>query len=68
MIQALKLSPCTMRDLYTVLDRGALSNVLEEKKLRRVSRLLLKMKAERAIYAVGRRSHAVWHLTDGDQT
>ena len=67
-IQALKVSPCTMRDLYAVLDRGALPNVLEEKKkLRRVSNLLQKMKAEGVIYAVGSRSHAVWHLTDGNR-
>lgn len=64
-IQALRTSPCTMGELFSVLDRGALPNVLEEqKKRKKVSNLLQKMKAEGLIYPKGSRIHAIWYLSE----
>lgn len=64
-IQALRSSPCSMRELLSILDRGALSAVLSnQQKSRKVSNLLQKMKAEGTIGLQGIRGHATWHLKD----
>lgn len=56
-----------MRELFEVLNRGALSALLtDDQKSRKVSNLLQKMKREGSIYAVGERVHAKWYLTDSN--
>lgn len=62
-IQTLKAGPATHGELLEILKRGALPGILDEqKKARRVSNLLQKMKREGLIDVTGSRNHAKWHL------
>ena len=63
-LAALKVGPLTKQELLEVLDRGALSAVLDDaQKSRKVSNLLQKMKQEGTIVPLGTRRHAKWALT-----
>ena len=63
-IQALHAAPCSRRELFAILDRGALSEVLtHEQKTKKVSNLLQKMKNEGIVEIEGTRGSAKWHLS-----
>ncbi len=63
-IAALKVAPCSQKELVAVLDRGALPAYMDsQQKSKRVSYLLQKMKREGIVITEGSRNHAVWELT-----